>query len=249
MLSRSPSSSPPHRAGSRWPLAALAFALVLAGHVGPAAAENPALEGSPPVMRPVRLLDGRHVIAPQFGITLNDAYERNLLAGVSWRYFLDSWIGLGVDVWAGGGVETALTEDINRELSNGAQTFTLGTSSLRLLAGATVELVPFTGKAVIFGEQFVRVDLHVDLGVGVALTSGSGRVDDEVSVAPHFGVGMRFFPNGWLAVGVDLKDYLVNRVLASRRDGSVPGASFDHNWLLGLSVGIFFPTELETAPE
>jgi len=244
VLSRSVSSA------RRRVVLAAGLALVLVGlSATTALAENPALEGSPPVMRSVRLLEGRHTIAPQFGLTLNDAYERNLLAGLGWRYFFSSWLGIGVDVWAGGGVQTSLTDDINRELSQGSQTFALGTSSLRLLANATLEIIPFTGKAVIFGDQFVRVDLHLALGVGVALTSGSGRVDDETSVAPMFGVGFRFFPNSWLAIGIDLKDYLVNRVLASRKDGSVPGASFDHNWLLGLSVGFFFPTELESETE
>jgi len=212
----------------------------------PAHAENPALEGLPPVMNGVKLHDGRNMVSAQFGMTLNDPYERNLMAGVSWRYYLDSWIGIGVDLWAGGGVSTSLTDDINRELSvEGGQSFVLGTSSLQLLANANVELIPFVGKAMIFGDQLVRVDFHIDLGVGVALTSGSGRVDNETSVAPMFGVGLRFFPNDWLSVGIDLKDYIVNRVLASRKDGSVPGASFDHNWLLGLSVGFFFPTEPE----
>ncbi|TNF27151.1 MAG: hypothetical protein EP329_19985 [Deltaproteobacteria bacterium] len=229
-------------------LAAFALAgVVMLGALTPtpARAENPALEGAPPVLRGVKLLDGRNTLSPQFGMTLNDPYERNLMAGLGWRYFLDSWIGVGVDLWAGGGISTALTDDINRELTVGTQSFQLGTSSLRLLANAAVELVPFVGKGMIFGDQMVRVDLHIDLGIGVALTSGSGRVDDEVSIAPMFGVGLRFFPNDWLSVGIDLKDYLVNRVLASRKDGSVPGASFDHNWLLGLSVGFFFPTEPE----
>lgn len=234
--------------GRTRPLTHLALACALAFAAltpAPAHAENPALEGAPPVMHGIKLLDGRHTVAPQFGLTLNDPYERNLMAGLSYRYYLASWVGIGVDIWAGGGVETSLTDDINREVGFSQSSFQLGTSSLRLLANATLELVPFTGKAMIFGDQFVRVDLHIDLGIGVALTSGSGRVDDETSVAPMVGVGLRFFPNAWLSVGIDLKDYFVNRVLASRKDGSVPGASFDHNWLLGLSVGFFFPTEPE----
>ncbi|PIE19649.1 MAG: hypothetical protein CSA66_02205 [Proteobacteria bacterium] len=214
---------------------------------GAALAVSPAiLDDAPPVMRGIKLLDGRHLVAPAFGMTLNDPYQRNLMAGVTYRYYLASWVGVGVDVWAGGGVDTALTDDINRELSSDGQTFQLSTSSLQLLANAAVDLVPFTGKVMVFGDEMVRVELHLNLGIGVALASGSGgRIDDEVSLAPMFGVGMRFYPSDWLSVGVDLRDYLVNRVLASRRDGSVPGASFGHNWLFGLSVGLSFPLEPE----
>lgn len=215
----------------------------------PVAAQATALDGAPPIMNAVKLHDGRHALAPQFGITLNDEYERNLLAGLGWRYYFSSWVGIGVDIWAGGGVDTGLTDDINRELSRGNQAFELGTSNLQLLANATLEIVPFVGKAMVFGDEMVRVDLHLSVGVGMALVSGSGRVDDTVSLAPMFGVGVRFFPSDSIAIGIDLKDYLVNRVLASRKDGSVPGASFGHNWLLGLSVGFFFPTTPEIDSE
>ena len=63
-----------------------------------------------------------------------------------------------------------------------------------------------------------------------------------MGLAPTFGVGLRLFPSKWLSIGFDLKDYIVSRTLSSRRDGSVPGASFDHNWLFGLSIGFSFPT-------
>jgi len=228
--------------------AALGATMALA-LLAPPAMANPALDGKPPVMRGIKLHEGRHTIAPQLGMTINDPYVRNFMAGVAYRYFPTAWLGLGVDVWGGGGVETALTEDINRELSRGAQSFQLGTSSLRLLANAAIELIPLTGKAVVFSGRMVRFEVHLNLGVGVAMTAGSGRLDDEISIAPMFGVGIRIFPSDWLAIGVDLRDYLVNRVLASRRDGSVPGATFDHNWQLGLSVGFFFPTEPEFAKD
>ena len=231
------------------PLAGLAAAPVIALGAGSARAENPALEDAPPVLNGVELLAGRHAITPQFGLTLNDPYVQNLMAGLSYRYYLASWLGLGVDLWAGAGIDTSLTDDINRELSTSTSTFVLGTSSLRLLANAAVDIVPFVGKAIVFSDEMVRVETHLTVGIGVALASGSGRVDDSTSIAPMFGVGLKIFPSDWLAVGVDLRDYLVSRVLASRRDGSVPGASFDHNWLLGLSVGFYFPTTPETRSE
>lgn len=217
----------------------VASALVLAA---PARAENPLLDDAPPKMRVIPLHDGRHIVAPQFGLTFGDPYVQNLMAGILWRYHFNPWLGIGADVWAGGGVNTTLTDDINRELSTEARPFELSTTALRLLANLTVELVPFSGKAILFSDALVRFDVHVDLGVGVAMVSGSERIDDSVSLAPTFGVGVRIFPSQWLSIGLDLKDYMVERALASRRDSSVPAAEFGHNWLFGLSVGFSFPT-------
>lgn len=210
---------------------------------GAASAENPLLDDAPPIMKVRPLLDGRHIIAPQVGLTIGDPYTQNFMAGVYWRYHLTPWFGIGADIWAGGGIDTSLTDDINRELSRPGVPFSLSTSSLQLLANATVELVPFSGKAMLFSDTLIRVDIHVTAGIGVAMVSGSERVEDTTSLAPTFGIGMRIFPNRWFSIGLDVKDYLVNRALAARRDGSVPGSSYDHNWLYGLSFGFSLPTD------
>jgi hypothetical protein len=81
------------------------------------------------------------------------------------------------------------------------------------------------------------------------MVAGSDRIDDSISLAPTFGVGLRLFPSQWLSIGFDIKDYIVERALSSRRDGSVPGATFDHNWLFGLSIGFSFPTAPENIEE
>jgi len=222
-------------------LVALVIAAAAAGGA-PARAENPLLDKAPPKMRVIPLHDGRHIVAPQFGLTFGDPYVQNLMAGVLWRYHFNPWLGIGADVWAGGGVNTTLTDDINRELSTEGRPFELSTTSLRLLANLTLEVVPFAGKALLFSDALVRFDVHLDLGVGIAMVSGSERIDDSVSLAPVFGIGVRIFPSDWLSIGIDIKDYLVERALASRRDSSVPAAEFAHNWLFGLSVGFSFPT-------
>jgi outer membrane beta-barrel protein len=210
-------------------------------------AENPLIEDAPPVMRARPLHDGRHWVAPQFGVTMGDPYVSNAMAGIGWRYYLTRWFGIGADLWAGVGITTSLNDDIERELSTEAATFTLSTSSLRLLANATFEFVPFTGKAMLFSDTLIRADVHIDLGIGAAIVAGSERIEDTVSIAPMFGVGGRVFPTRWLSVGLEVKDYLVNRALAARRDGSVAGSSFGHNWLVGLTVGFSFPMNPEPA--
>ena len=231
-------------------LIALGVTLGSAPLATPARAENPLLDDAPPVMRQRPLLEGRHLIAPQFGLTLADPYVQNLMAGIAYRYHFNPWLGIGADVWAGGGVDTSLTDDINRELSTETQSFELSTTSLRLLANVALELVPFSGKAMLFSDTLLRVDVHIDLGIGIAMVAGDGeRIEDSVSLAPTFGIGVRFFPMRWLSIGFDIKDYLVERALASRRNSSVPAATFDSNWLFGLSVGFSFPTNPDVAED
>ncbi len=228
----------------RHALAVVAVSLVAVGVGGadaPAHAENPLLEGSPAVMKERPILEGRHLVAPAFGVTIGDPYARNLLAGLQYRYHFTSWFGVGLDIWAGGSVRTGLADDIERELSRPDAPFQLSATSLRAIANLSVELVPLSGKAMVFSDALIHWELHLVGGAGAAIVAGDDRIEDSVSLAPFFGIGTRFFFDRWLSVGVELRDYLVNRAVSSRKDGSVPGSSFGHNWLFGLTIGFSFP--------
>ncbi len=224
----------------------LAFGLcaLVCATVPDARAESP-LAGQPAIRNKLLLFEGRHVITPTFGATVGDTYTTNLLAGLGWRYFFENWVGIGIDVLAGGGVETSLASQLNDELSTSDNPFELSTSSLQLLATLGIEFVPFVGKFMLFGEGFARIDVHVDVAAGVAMAAGSGRIEDTFSFTPMVGMGMRLFPSDWISVGFDVRSYLVSRTLAARRDGSVPPAEYGLNWFVGAQIGIFLPGEPE----
>lgn len=214
---------------------------------GTAQAEIDVLDGQPAIRNKQLFLEGRHVIAPFFGASVNDEYVHNFVGGLSYRYFLESWFGLGLDIAGGFGADTTLTGRINQQLSLGQQTFTLSTTTLRMLLNATAEIIPFEGKFMLFGGEG-RIDFHITLGFGVAIVAGTGRIEDEISIMPVVGVGFRFFPSKWISIGFDAKDHIIQRVLASKRDGSIPGSEFGNNWIMSLSLGFFFPTEPEIRP-
>lgn len=201
------------------------------------------LEGLPAVKRKVLLHEGRHLLTPSIGSTLNDPYVRNVMLGASWRYFPQSWLGLGADIAGGGAVRTGLTEHIETELTKPDVPYVLETSSLAFLLHASAEIVPLEGKVMLLGDRLWRFSLFVHMGFGMAYVKGSesGRIEDRVSLMPTVGGGIRLYPSNWVAFGLEARDCLVERVLSSRSDGSIPGHEFSHNVLTTLSVSFFIP--------
>ncbi|MEZ4269165.1 MAG: outer membrane beta-barrel domain-containing protein [Myxococcota bacterium] len=225
----------------------VALALLAAAPTAHAKAKGP-LDGLPPIRNQVLLQDGRHVLAPVFGSTINDAYARNILVGLSWRYYFQNWLGIGLDVMGGFGLDTKLADRINRELSTEAQPFALSRTTLRLLANATLEFVPIDGKFMLFGKFHARIDLHLNLGLGMALVAGDGRIEDKAALMPVIGAGIRFYPTPWFAIGAECRDYIVDRTVAARRDFSIPASRFGHNWFIGLALSFFLPVEPDVRP-
>jgi len=217
------------------------FGLVLAvAMVVPATAQS-ALDGQPAIRNKVQLYEGRHLLSPIIGTTLNDAYRHNLLGGLAWRYYPTNWLGVGVDVMGGFALETGLSKQISRELSTEDSEFVVEASSLTVLATACAEFVPFEGKFMLAGGHSARMSAHLSLGLGMALISGEGRLQEEISFMPMAGIGLRFFPSDWAGIGVELRNYIVERVLSMNADGSTPGARYDSNWFVGLSAIFVLP--------
>jgi outer membrane beta-barrel protein len=215
--------------------------------VSSVAAKSP-FDDLPAVRNKLLLHEGRHVLAPTFAFTANDPYKANVLVGANWRYYIQSWFGIGIDVAGGFGVNTALNNRISEEITTDTKAFNVSATSLQLLTHATLELVPIEGKFLLAGGRQIRMDLHILAGFGMAMVAGEGRIDDEITWLPVVGAGMRFFPSNWLAIGIDIRDYMINRVLAMRRDGSIPGGELTHNLATTFSIGFFLPTEPTIEP-
>jgi outer membrane beta-barrel protein len=224
----------------------VAFVAVLVMLCPPSEARVDPLDGQPTIRQKQLYLKGRHTVTPSFGVTLANTYSNTVSVGVGWRYFVASWLGVGVDLGVGLGVDTSVTTQINEELSTEGKPFQLSTSSLRLTAAAMFEIIPFAGKFKLGAKAHGRIDVHLNVGFGMALIGGSGRIATGTSILPVAGAGIRFFPDRWIAIGIDVRNLMVKRVVSSLKDGSLPAPSWGSNWQLGISVGFFFPTELET---
>lgn len=214
------------------------------------------LDGLPAVRNRVLLHEGRQFLTPVIGATINDPYTQQAMLGVSWRYFSHEWLGVGVDVMAGGAFKTGLTDQINEQLSLVDKTSQVETTSLQALLHGTLELIPLQGKVILPGGSVARFAVSAQAGFGMALLAGDDTFEREfssaaggrTSIMPMFGGGVRLFPAPSFALGVDMRDYMVNRALSTDQTGAIPDTSFGHNILVQVTASFVFPQQAKVRP-
>ena len=211
-------------------------------------AQHSDLSTAPPIRGEVPLRAERHQITPVIGMSFDDPYLRDLSVGIKYRYYFTNWLGVGVDIAANfAHVETSLSEKIEAKTSQPGESGAPSTSGLGVLGAATVTLVPIYGKFMFLGKFPVAYDVHVFGGAGFATTDSQNpdRIKDTVVFSSMFGFGVRFFLSDWIAVEVDVQDYMMTRVLAAPYFVDNPTADFQHNWMVTTGVSFFFPPDLE----
>lgn len=175
-------------------------------------------ERIPAVSRPVFVKAGRFEAAPLVGFSLNDAFYQRITGGARFSYhILES---LSVDV---GGAFTPLhvplptvrfLNQVGAELPN--------TPIFWGYVDGGVTFAPIYGKFSLMGEYVVHFDFFGSAGIGAVIDSHRrflwgmdvpSPFIPSVHPAVQVGVGGRVFLFKWLAVRVDVKDYiyLVNR--------------------------------------
>ena len=233
-----------------------AFCVALAALIlAPVAYAGP-LDGLPAVRNRVLLHEGRQFLTPIVGATINDPYAQQAMLGVGWRYFTHDWLGVGVDVMAGGAFKTGLTDQLNEQLALVDKTKQVETTSLQALLHGTVEFVPIQGKLILPGGAIARFAVSAQAGFGVAILAGDDTFEREfsspaggrTSLMPMFGGGLRLFPAPSFAIGVDMRDYLVNRALSTDQTGAIPDSSYGHNLLVQFTASFVFPQEAAVQP-
>jgi len=107
------------------------------------------------------------VIQVAVGGGFGQEFTRDLQFGLSYRYHLSPFIGLGLTVLGGLSFESGLVGEIRGagrpELLNNVRPETM-----RAVATVDFHLVPIYGKFVLFGRYAVHYDLTLTVGVGVA---------------------------------------------------------------------------------
>ncbi len=225
----------------------IVLALLMAA---PAAAQRAGLKDAPPLLGGKQLREARHQVTPLVGFTFNDAYKNSLAAGLSYRYFINNWLGVGVDFMGTyKALDTSLTEQIDAKLSAPGVSGRPSTTNLSFLAGVGVTLVPLYGKMMLVGTFPAYYDVHFVVGAGYAGYTGDGKIESGGGFAPMVGVGARWFFSDWIALELEVRDYILvdMPVVAPANIVIDSGDGVEQNFMVTVGVSFFFPPELETS--
>ena len=178
----------------------------------PAFAEKSTMDKAPVVRSQINWRNLRSELMPRMGVTLNDAYFRNVIISLGYNYHATNWLSFGANVGWAFPMKTALAKNVEDEKSEDAKSFAMPATHLGLVADAHVGLTPIFGKFLLFGNTAVAYDMHVNFGAGVVQVLWNSELpttfdaQDSVEPGPVFGAGIRLFVDRGVAVSIDIID-------------------------------------------
>ncbi len=172
---------------------------------------------APAVRHRLELRKSRHEMSLGLGMTLNDAYTRNVLIRGAYQYHFLDWFGVGLEAAFGAQFKTALSSAIESGVTNSPEfrqefpgkAAEIPRNGLQTLLIAKVSVVPLGGKLVVLGRYLGYVDMQVTVGGGMALVKGFEGLKDRTTYAIAVGGGLRLYPTEYLSVNLEVLDYMV----------------------------------------
>ncbi len=188
------------------------------------------LAGARSVSRLVRYREGRFVLTPTFGITLQDEFSREMLTGLRAEYHFTDWLGLGV--WGAAApvhVDTSLTDQVGERSPANTPNVPLRTNFARqigrrnFLFDLHASFIPLRGKFALFQSLVADVDFYFVAGVAfvgveeredrsitnntsVAMRNASQLARaTRIAVAPTFGFGINFYFNRFVSLNFEYR--------------------------------------------
>lgn len=196
---------------------------------------------------------GRIELEPKVTFSLNDAYVRNGVVGLSASYFLDNSFGIGASAGFGAlgmdtslrrGLETRLQERGGSELANTAY------SRVGWMLDAGLIYVPAFGKASLMNSIFSHYDIHLLGGMAIINESADSAVDggatypelEGIRPGGMFGLGLRFFMADAFSMNLQVRNYLFPRAEISQGNAEPRLGSMV---MFSLGVGIYLPGDVQ----
>lgn len=228
----------------------VATATVASADVAFAQSEHETARETGPVIRhKVLYRSTRFELAPLVGMTLNDSYMSNMMAGASLSYHLTNNWGLSlVGAYGVTQFDTELRENTEAVLKQNAPS-TLNKTSysyIQWLVGAEVSYVPIVGKFSLFNSLIANYDFHLIGGFAFVGEEGVAAVDGHdadpqlagLRPAPVIGVGARLFLSDGISANLQVRDYLYNRTEVSTGSSN---PEFSNNIMVSVGVSFFLP--------
>lgn len=244
---------------SQWAMVLAVAATCVAGSAGeaqaqaqPADEELASLERGPIVRRQLLYRSGRLELQPMMAFSVNDAYIRNGVPGLSVSYYLNNVFGLTASFGYGAlQLDTSLRKNLAQTISE-ERMANVSYSKVDWVAEAGLVSVPVFGKFSLMNALFTHYDFHLMGGValiseGAVAALDGGLVDEGLnSMRPSLmlGAGLRFFMGKMFSLNFQARNYLTTRAEIS--DGTAT-PQFGNTVMLSAGVGIYLPGEVKIA--
>lgn len=252
-----------------------AFFVTLAPLAAQAQRKSP-LEDAPAIRKRVELRDTRFEVGVGMSSTLTQDFYNTFLADLRLAFHFNDWLSLA----ATGGFAVANADTgfhdrvveilppniMNPEPRDPNATVVQGTmQKIKSIVGAQLEFTPFTGKYSLFGKIFAHYDFYLFAGGGLMdVEPTDASVCTPAQTMAYCGVsgfkpggqgglGLHSFFNDWLALNVELKDF-VARLNPSGRDTNGDGVANaeDSSWtqtvMVSANLMFFLPSRAAISP-
>ncbi|PJB39671.1 MAG: hypothetical protein CO108_16745 [Deltaproteobacteria bacterium CG_4_9_14_3_um_filter_63_12] len=211
------------------------------------------LEEGAPVRRLLLLRSGRFEIQPLASFSINDPFVRNIGFGAALSYHFNNSLGLGADfAYAPAHMDTDETKTVQQAGYSPRVKTALSVSQLSVAGDLGIIYVPVFGKFSVFGWS-ANYDLHVFGGAGVLLMDE--RCADETAActvnsnldgakfAGALGIGTRIYFNNYLALNLELRDFLTS-FAEYGRSANEDNAEFQNYFMANVGLSIFLPFDV-----
>jgi outer membrane beta-barrel protein len=255
--------------------ALVAALLVTAVPLAAQAQRKSPLEDAPAIRKRVELRETRFEAGVGFGSTITQDFYHTMLIDVRLAFHINDWFSLAA--FGGGAVDNLATgyqdriietlpaaqdPGVPREPPQGVAQGSM--EKIKAIVGAQLEFAPFTGKYSLFGKIFAHYDFYAFAGagfldVGPTNASACGGMataycgESGFKPGANVGLGLHSFFNQWLALNVELRDF-VARLNPSGRDVNGDGvanaddATWTSTYVVTANIMFFLPTMATISP-
>ncbi len=241
---------------SRRLLHALALALLVLPALAAAQSKSDAFAGKiPPVSGQLYRTAGRLEVSTDFAMSLNDAFYSKYFGTAKLTYHLGEFWSVGA--YASAGAAAPSNSSVLCSSSTGCSDAKDAMQwqvpgAIRMIVGAEGGWTPVYGKLNVLAEQVAHFDLSVLLGPDLifhdevlswqeaAILEASGGTPKTVtSIGGHVGLAARLFLAEWLALRLEVKDYVYGVEVPNNAQ---IGTDVQNQIFTELGFSFFFPT-------
>ena len=203
---------------------------------------------------------GRLELTPSFNLSFNDAFFTKYFGGVKvgWHFteFLSAGVTFAMGTTQATGSAVVCPANQGCQPASKVQLWQVP-GALQMMAGAEVAWAPVYGKLNLAAEQVLHFDLAVMAGADYithdevlsrdaaeSLAAAGGKPATTGTIGGHVGLGLRFYLSRFLAIRLDVKDYIYAVEVPNWIEGSgnQPRTDIQNQLFLELGLSFFVPT-------